>query len=219
MTAWLRALPIGEWWAGRGGLVTLFGFNLAHPEALLLLLPVWLWLWWWRRHEAQQRTIPFSRADVLLRGPRPTLAWTRWIPWLRALALTGVVLALAQPRSGARAERVSSEGIDIALTVDISSSMLAEDFQPQNRMEVAKEKVKRFVMGRKADRVGLVAFLAFASIAFHWSSRRVMSARSSCSVAFSAAVRTIRPCSAGLTRSRMLRSRLRTSSGSRLEMP
>ncbi len=53
---------------------------------------------------------------------------------------------------------MSSEGIDIALVVDISSSMLAEDFQPQNRIEVAKEKVKRFVVGRKSDRVGLVAF-------------------------------------------------------------
>jgi Ca-activated chloride channel family protein len=158
MTDWLQSLPIGEWWAGRAGLVTLFGLNLAHPEALLLLLPVALWLWWWRRREAERRTIAFSRADVLLRGPRPSLTWVRWIPWLRAAALTGVIVALAQPRSGARAERVSSDGIDIALTVDISSSMLAEDFQPQNRMEVAKEKVKRFVMGRTSDRVGLVAF-------------------------------------------------------------
>jgi Ca-activated chloride channel family protein len=158
MSDWLQSLSLGEWWAGRAGLVTLFGFNVAHPEALLLLLPVGLWLWWWRRREAQRCTLPFSRTDVLLRGPRPSLAWARWIPWLRALALTGVILALAQPRSGARTERVSSEGIDIALTVDISSSMLAEDFQPQNRMEVAKEKVKRFVMGRKSDRVGLVAF-------------------------------------------------------------
>jgi Ca-activated chloride channel family protein len=72
--------------------------------------------------------------------------------------LAGFIVAAAQPRSGARAERVASEGIDIALVVDISSSMLAEDFQPQNRIEVAKEKVKRFVVGRKSDRVGLVAF-------------------------------------------------------------
>lgn len=162
MTAWwhavVAALRSGEWWSGRADLLTPFGVNFAHPEALLLLIPLAVWLWWSRRHGADQRTIPFSRVDVLAAGPRPTLAWVRWLPWLRALALLGLVIAVAQPRSGARAERVNSEGIDIALVVDISSSMLAEDFQPQNRMEVAKDKVKRFVMGRKTDRVGLVAF-------------------------------------------------------------
>jgi Ca-activated chloride channel homolog len=157
VSAW-EAFRSGEWWTGRSGLVTLFGVNIAHPEALLLLIPVALWLWWSRRQSARQRTIPFSRADILKAGPRPSIAWVSWLPWLRALALTGLVLAVAQPRSGARAESVSSDGIDIALVVDISSSMLAEDFQPQNRMEVAKEKVKRFVLGRKTDRVGLVAF-------------------------------------------------------------
>lgn len=136
---------------------SVLGLNFGHPALLLLLLLLPLW-GWWRRRAAPQRAIPFSRASVLGRGPRPSLAWVRWLPWLRMLALAGFIVAAAQPRSGARAERVSSEGIDIALVVDISSSMLAEDFQPQNRIEVAKEKVKRFVMGRKTDRVGLVAF-------------------------------------------------------------
>ncbi len=152
------SLGLLTWWAERVGTVTLFGFNFAHPEALLLLLFVALWLWWNRRRAAQRKSIPFSRTDVIARGPRPSLAWVRWLPWLRATALAGLIVAIAQPRSGARAERVNSEGIDIALTIDISSSMLAEDFQPQNRMEVAREKLKRFVMGRTSDRVGLVAF-------------------------------------------------------------
>ena len=95
---------------------------------------------------------------MLARGPRPQVAWTRWLPWLRLVAVAAFIIAAAQPRSGARSTRVSSEGIDIALAVDISSSMLAEDFQPLNRIEVAKDKVKRFVLGRKSDRVGLVAF-------------------------------------------------------------
>jgi Ca-activated chloride channel family protein len=151
-------LQLADWWTGRSGLVSLFGMNFAHPEALLLLLLVPLWLWWQHRRDGRRVTIPYSRASVLARGPRPSLRWVRWLPWLRALALAGVIIAIAQPRSGARAERVSSDGIDIALAVDISSSMLAEDFQPQNRIEVAKEKVKRFVMGRRTDRVGLVAF-------------------------------------------------------------
>lgn len=158
LRGWFDTLMNGEWWSARSTLVSLFGVNFAHPEVLLLLLAVPLWLWWWWHREATQRTITFSRAGLLAKGPKPRIAWVRWLPWLRALALTGLIVAVAQPRSGARAERVSSDGIDIALTVDISSSMLAEDFQPQNRMEVAKEKVKRFVMGRTSDRVGLVAF-------------------------------------------------------------
>ena len=152
------SLGLLTWWAERAGTGTIFGFNLAHPEALLVLLLVPLWLWWNQRRVAQRKSRPFSRTDVLIRGPRPALAWVRWVPWLRATAFAGLVVAIAQPRSGAHAERVNSEGIDIALTIDISSSMLAEDFQPQNRMEVAREKLKRFVLGRTTDRVGLVAF-------------------------------------------------------------
>jgi len=143
------ALSPDEW--------SIFGINFAHPALLLLLLLLPIWSWW-RRRAAPQRAIPFSRVAVLGRGPQPSRSWLRWLPWLRMLALAGFIVSAAQPRSGARAERVSSDGIDIALVVDISSSMLAEDFQPQNRIEVAKEKVKRFVVGRKSDRVGLVAF-------------------------------------------------------------
>ncbi len=151
----LRAI---EWtgWLGDG--LTLFGINFAHPLVLLLLVLLPLWSWWRRRRSQRPESIPFPLTTVLARGPRPRLSWMRWLPWLRALAVAGFIVAVAQPRSGARTTRVASEGIDIALAVDISSSMLAEDFQPQNRIEVAKDKVKRFVMGRKSDRVGLVAF-------------------------------------------------------------
>ncbi|MHB1225634.1 MAG: VWA domain-containing protein, partial [Gemmatimonadaceae bacterium] len=77
---------------------------------------------------------------------------------LRVIALATVVLALARPRTGARTENVTSDGINIVLAFDISSSMLAEDFQPLNRLEVAKGRVKEFVAGRRSDRIGLVAF-------------------------------------------------------------
>ncbi|MCB9462925.1 MAG: VWA domain-containing protein [Candidatus Eisenbacteria bacterium] len=53
---------------------------------------------------------------------------------------------------------MTSEGIDIVLAIDISSSMKAEDFQPKNRLHVAKEEAKKFVAGRKTDRIGLVVF-------------------------------------------------------------
>ncbi len=132
------------------------GFTFAAPWALvlLLLLPAW---WWWRRHR-RARAIVFSRTDVLARGPRSGRGITRTLFVARNLLIAGFVIALARPRSGARAEDVTSEGINIALVLDLSSSMLSEDFQPQNRLEVAKEQVKRFIAGRRSDRIGLVAF-------------------------------------------------------------
>jgi Ca-activated chloride channel family protein len=73
-----------------------------------------------------------------------------------------MIVALSRPRSGAHAENVTSEGINIVLVIDLSSSMLAQDFQPQNRLEVAKDVVKRFVAARTSDRIGVVAFAAEA---------------------------------------------------------
>jgi len=134
------------------------GISFAHPVLLLLLALLPMWGWWRRRRVQRLDAIPFSRVATLVAGPRPRVAWTGLLPWLRLFAVSGFIVAAAEPRTGAHAENVSNDGIDIALCVDISSSMLAEDFQPQNRIEVAKDKVKRFVLGRKTDRVGLVAF-------------------------------------------------------------
>jgi len=132
------------------------GLGFGTPLALLLLLAIPAW-WLWRRRR-RPAAIVFSRADVLARGPRAGRGIARTLIALRTLLLAGLVVALARPRAGARAEDVTSEGINIALAVDISSSMLSEDFQPQNRLEVAKDKVKQFIAGRRSDRMALVAF-------------------------------------------------------------
>lgn len=152
-----------EWFALQVGALSeytlsVLGMDFGHPEALLLLLLLPLWMLWNRRRRRVRPAIPFSRFGALSRAPRARAGLARFAPWLRAVAVVALIIAVAQPRSGARTENVSREGIDIALAVDISSSMLAEDFQPHNRIEVAREEVKRFVMGRKSDRIGLVAF-------------------------------------------------------------
>ena len=131
-----------------------FQFASAWALPLLLALPIW---WWWRRRR-QSPAIVFSRVAALAKGPRAGRAITRTLFFLRNLVLLGGILALARPRSGARAEDVTSEGINIVIAFDISSSMLAQDFQPQNRLEVAREKVRQFVQMRRSDRIGIVAF-------------------------------------------------------------
>ncbi|GAC1515151.1 MAG: VWA domain-containing protein [Gemmatimonadaceae bacterium] len=132
----------------------------ASPLALLLLavLPAW---WLWRARRASP-AIVFSRVATLARGPRVGRRFARILFVSRNVLIALLVLALSRPRTGARAENITSDGINIVLLVDLSSSMLALDFQPQNRIEVAKEVVKRFILGRKSDRIGVVAFAAEA---------------------------------------------------------
>jgi Ca-activated chloride channel family protein len=137
-------------------MMPLRGFELASP-AWLLALPLVVWWLWWRRRR-QPDAILFSRVDLLQRGPARGRWAARALLVLRVTALVAGTLALSRPRTGARTEQVTGDGISIMLLVDLSSSMLAEDFQPQNRLEVAKDKIKQFVLGRTSDAVGLVSF-------------------------------------------------------------
>jgi Ca-activated chloride channel family protein len=133
-------------------------FASAWALLLLLVLPVW---WIVRRHRRPPAMV-FSRVSVLLAGPRAGRATTLLLFILRNLLLASTIVALSRPRSGAHAEDVTSEGINIVLAIDLSSSMLAQDFLPQNRVEVAKDVVKRFISARTSDRIGIVAFAAEA---------------------------------------------------------
>ena len=129
--------------------------TFARPWLLLLLLALAAW-WWMRR----RRPAPAARySDVTLPASAVRRAW--WVmlpPALRGLALVALILAAAGPRIGGDTVEVKQEGIAIVITIDISSSMLAEDFAPSNRLEVAKRQAVGFIRGRTADRIGLVAF-------------------------------------------------------------
>ncbi len=129
--------------------------TFARPWLLLLLLALAAW-WWMRR----RRPTPAARySDVTLPASAIRRAW--WVmlpPALRGLALATLILAAAGPRIGGDTVEVKQEGIAIVITIDISSSMLAEDFAPSNRLEVAKRQAVGFIRGRTADRIGLVAF-------------------------------------------------------------
>ncbi len=133
-----------------------FGFE--HPWAfgLLVLLPLWMWL---LRRRRVRPAVSFARAAVLASlAPRRTRVWA-WLPgFLRALAFVLLVAALAGPRSGRRVVESESEGIGIVVAMDVSSSMLAEDFRPVNRLGAAKRTLASFVQTRVSDRIGLVTF-------------------------------------------------------------
>ena len=137
--------------------MNVFGlFEFYTPEALwlLMMLPAW---WIWRRMRRKD-AIVFSRTSVLATGPRIGSWIPRAIFLLRNLALASFIVALARPRSGAHVETQTSEGINIVLAIDLSSSMLALDFRPNNRIQVAKATVKQFIARRSSDRIGIVAF-------------------------------------------------------------
>jgi Ca-activated chloride channel homolog len=131
-------------------------FSFGTPWVLLALLV--LPFWWLERRQRRPSAVPLSRVPSLAAGPRSgrSLAWVLFA--LRNLAIAAAVVALARPRFGSQTETISGDGINIMLVIDLSSSMLALDFQPDNRLEVAKTTMKRFVGGRTADRIGVVSF-------------------------------------------------------------
>ncbi len=129
--------------------------SFARPWLLLLLLLPLAW-WWWRRSRPRPATEYSDLRLVSQVGETSVLA--RVPPLLRLLAWSAWVIAAAGPRLGGSRVEVKKEGIAIVLALDISSSMLAEDFAPSNRMEVAKQQAISFIKARSADRIGVVAF-------------------------------------------------------------
>lgn len=104
------------------------------------------------------RAVRYSAVSSVRAAGAGASRWAHRIPSiLRGLALAALMVALARPQSGSTTENVLTEGIDIVLVLDISTSMLAEDLQP-NRLEAAKAVAADFVAGRRNDRIGLVAF-------------------------------------------------------------
>jgi Ca-activated chloride channel family protein len=123
---------------------------------LLVLLPVLIY-WEWKKSDGAQATIMVSSVGQF-RGARSWKNTLRPLPFIfRMLALACVIIALARPQTRNDEQLVTGEGIDIVLCLDISGSMLAQDFTP-NRMEAAKNVAGQFIDQRPTDRIGLVIF-------------------------------------------------------------
>jgi Ca-activated chloride channel family protein len=133
-------------------------FRFAHPWAFALLA-VGGWLIWRRYWRADGAAVLYS--DLRLTDGLPRSWRVRLAPLpdiLRAGAWLLLLIALARPQTGQAREVLRGQGIDIVIALDISGSMAALDFQPDNRLEVAKQVIAEFVAGRSYDRVGVVVF-------------------------------------------------------------
>ena len=143
--------------------------TFGHPYLLLLLLllPV---LGWLKGRQGQPPAFVYSSVQLV----RGILNVTRtrsgaFLAALRWLSLALLIIALAQPRLTQSETKVTASGVDIAVALDMSGSMAAEDFevgrQRLNRLAMAKEVLKKFIAKRPSDRIGIVAFATQAYIA------------------------------------------------------
>ncbi len=128
-----------------------------HPAFFLLLLLVPLVFIFSKKREKLE--LAFSSLDLLKqRTVTVRMVFFQLLPILRGLVFVLLVTALARPSTVATDREYQTRGVDIIIALDISGSMLAEDFQPENRVYVAKQEAVKFIKGRENDRIGLVVF-------------------------------------------------------------
>lgn len=137
----------------------MFQYSFANPEyfyLLLLFLPIVLWYIF-----KEKKTYASYQVSSLSAFKQKSSRWRIYLRHslfvFRLLALALLITVIARPQSSNAWETQTSEGIDIAIALDISSSMLARDFKP-DRLEVAKEQAIRFINNRTTDRIGLVIY-------------------------------------------------------------
>jgi Ca-activated chloride channel family protein len=138
-------------------------FRFAIPQAFLLLMFLIPLFYFSLRKRKRERSIAYSSLDAIQAAGLEASPWKRYAKLaLRTLVLILIVFGMARPQTGRSENTVKSEGVDIMLLLDTSSSMQAQDFKPRNRLHVAKRVIADFVAMRNADRIGLVVFAAQA---------------------------------------------------------
>lgn len=132
---------------------------LKYPQLLwlLLLLPLLIWIFIMINNKRAATWRISTTGSLKNASPSAKVTLRPVMNVLRALAFVCIIIALARPQKTNVSESIDSNGIDIVLSIDISGSMLAEDFQP-NRMDAAKKTAERFVAARPNDRIGIVIF-------------------------------------------------------------
>ena len=131
-----------------------------YPDLLwLLVLPALLVAHYvWQELSGRKPHLRVSTIVPWKREGGSVLAFVRHLPLaLRIAALSLIIVAIARPRSSSEMEKIDTEGIDIVLTMDVSTSMLARDFNP-DRISAAKDIAIEFIAQRPTDRMGIVVF-------------------------------------------------------------
>lgn len=129
------------------------------PWMLLLLIGVPYLLWKNWRQELPKSALIFSSMELLPMITTWKVKTFRYAYYLRFVALTCLILAIARPVLPLKEELIEAESIEIAMVIDLSSSMLAQDFQP-DRLEASKEVAKEFIGNRPYDLFSIIAFAA-----------------------------------------------------------
>jgi Ca-activated chloride channel homolog len=131
-----------------------------NPLLMLLLAPWALMLFWfiYRKIYDREAAVAISSESVVRARTSIRARTYRFLPVLRFTAVLLLIIALSRPGRGVDYSSIKNLGVDIMVTMDVSLSMLAEDFQPKNRLAVSKQVIKDFVARRKTDRIGMVVF-------------------------------------------------------------
>jgi Ca-activated chloride channel family protein len=141
-------------------------FRFANPDYFYLLaaIPLLVGVFVWSAVNRRRRIARFGDPETvstLMPDASPRRYLTKFVLWTVAFVL--IVFALARPQLGSKLKEVKVEGIELMLAVDVSNSMLAEDFEP-NRLERTKYAIDRLLDGLDQDRVGLVVFAGDAYV-------------------------------------------------------
>lgn len=133
--------------------------HLAFPWGLLSLVPVAVALFLLGWHARRRPALRFAREDVTRGLPQSAVLALEPVPrLLMALAVLLLAVCLARPQVEGAVMPQDTQGVDIVVALDLSTSMRAADFKPKDRLFVAKEVISDFIMSRKNDRIGLVVF-------------------------------------------------------------
>lgn len=128
-------------------------FKLLNWYFLFLIIPIIYLFFLKKRHSS----IKFSSVNLIKKSLKKRSLKSKIGKWLIFTAVIFFIIALARPQSVKNFNLSKKKGIDIALALDVSQSMMQEDFAP-NRLEAGKEVINKFIDGRKNDRIGFVIF-------------------------------------------------------------
>ena len=134
--------------------------RFANPLYFLFLIPaVFLIFLYFSYRIGKEAVLRFSNVELVKKSGGKKLSFGRFLTgFLRFLCFVFLILAIARPQTGTGEDKTTQQVVDIMIALDVSGSMATLDFHPDNRLMAAKGEAKRFIEGRKNDRIGLVIF-------------------------------------------------------------